>query len=60
MKQICEKCGQTFDELWMMSYNSGRKTHWFCWSCWKASQGEVVSIETRRSHERTKEVMKRK
>ena len=29
MKQMCEGCGEIFDEVWMMSYNTGRRTHWF-------------------------------
>lgn len=60
MKQICESCGQTFDDRWMMSYNSGRKTHWFCWSCWKAGQGEAVCVEVRRRREQIREGLKRK
>ena len=60
MKQVCEMCGQTFDEQWMMSYNSGRKTHWFCWSCWKAGQGEAVCVEVRRKREQHKERLKHK
>ena len=60
MKQVCENCGQVHDEVWMMSYNTGRRTHWFCWECWKAGQGEAAVIEIKRKRNICKEIMKHK
>ena len=45
MKRVCEVCGSEQDERWMMSYNSGRKTHWLCWDCFKMAQREMHSEE---------------
>lgn len=56
----CECCGGIFEERWMMSYNSGRKTHWYCWSCWKEGQGEAAGVEIRRKREQRKERLKHK
>lgn len=60
MKRTCEICGEIHDEVWMMSYNSGRSTHWFCWSCWKLGQGEAASNEVRRRRQQCKEANKKK
>ena len=60
MKHECEMCGEIHDENWMMSYNSGRKTHWVCWSCWKAGQGEAVCVEVQRKRKQNYEALKRK
>ena len=60
MKQVCENCGQVHDEVWMMSYNPGRKTHWYCWTCWKEGQGEAAVIEIKRKRNIRKEIMKHK
>ena len=59
-KQICEGCGEIFEEHRMMSYNSGRKTHWYCWTCWKEGQGEAAGVEIRRKREQRKERLKHK
>jgi len=45
----CEICGEFHDDRWMMSFNSGRKTHWLCWSCFKQSQYEAGKNESRRA-----------
>ena len=60
MKQTCERCGEIFDEVWMMNYNTGRRTHWFCWECWKAGQGEAAVIEIKRKRNIRKELLKHK
>ena len=60
MKQKCEMCGEIFDEHRMMSYNTGRRTHWYCWSCWKAGQGEAVCVEVQRKRKQNYEALKRK
>lgn len=60
MIRECECCGEKFDDVWMMSYNSGRKTHWFCWDCWKAGQGEAAVVEIKRKRNINKELMKHK
>ena len=60
MKQTCEGCGEIFDEVWMMSYNTGRRTHWFCWDCWKQGQGEAAVIEIKRKRNIRKELLKHK
>ena len=59
-KHICEGCGEIHKEAWMMGYSSGRKTHWFCWSCWKAGQGEAAVVEVNRKRKQRLEAMKRK
>ena len=41
MKHICDICGCEADEHWMESYNTGRKTVWLCWDCYKQSQYEA-------------------
>ena len=46
MNRQCESCGEIREEKWMLSYNSGRRTHWYCWECWKKGQGEVTGFET--------------
>lgn len=60
MKQKCELCGGLHDDKWMMSYSSGRSTHWFCWDCWKIGQGEAAANEIRRKHLTYAELNKRK
>ena len=60
MDRQCEQCGEIHDEAWMMSYNTGRTRHWFCWSCWKEGQGEAVVVEMKRKHATIKEKMKQK
>ena len=60
MKQTCEGCGEILDEVWMMSYNTGRRTHWFCWECWKTGQGEAAVVEIKRKRNIRKELMKHK
>ena len=57
MNQVCTICGAIHNETEMMSYSSGRKTHWFCWACWKLGQYEVGQSEIRRATNRVK-VMK--
>ena len=59
MIRTCEICGEQHDEVWMMSYNSGRKEHWLCWTCWKQGQGEAASNEIRRKRQQYKEANKR-
>ncbi len=51
MKRKCELCGGLFNEFDMMSYNTGRRTAWVCWDCYKKSQYEVTKSEI---HRRTK------
>lgn len=41
MKRKCEFCGLEADDHWMMSYNTGRRTVWLCWECFKNSQREA-------------------
>lgn len=41
MKRVCDICGCEADEYWMQTYNSGRRTFWLCWDCWKNSQYEA-------------------
>ena len=41
MKRQCDICGIEVDEHWMESYNTGRKTVWLCWDCFKQSQYEA-------------------
>ena len=41
MKRNCDICGCEADDHWMQSYNSGRKTFWLCWECYKNSQYEA-------------------
>lgn len=60
MKRICECCGLEHDDKWMMSYNSGLRTHWLCWTCWKAGQGEAAGVEVERKRKAKKEANKRK
>ena len=60
MIQVCEGCGKIQEEVWMMSYNTGRKTHWFCWECWKSGQGDAASIEIERKRKKRWENMKKK
>ncbi len=60
MIRECECCGEKFDDVWMMSYNTGRNTHWFCWECWKAGQGEAAVVEIKRKRNINKELMKHK
>ena len=49
MKRKCELCGGLFSEFDMMSYNTGRRTAWVCWDCYKKSQYEAAKIEIHRS-----------
>lgn len=49
MKRKCELCGGLFNEFDMMSYNTGRRTAWVCWDCWKKSQYEAAKSEIHRS-----------
>lgn len=48
MKRECELCGGLFNELDMMSYNTGRRTAWVCWDCYKKSQYEAAKSEIHR------------
>ena len=41
MKRHCDFCGIEADEHWMESYNTGRRTVWLCWECYKNSQYEA-------------------
>ena len=41
MKRFCDICGIEADEHWMMPFNTGRRTMWLCWDCFKNSQYEV-------------------
>ena len=60
MDRCCEMCGQTFNEVRMMSFNTGRKTHWYCWDCWKKGQGEAAGCEMIRKKKALREAQKRK
>lgn len=60
MMQKCECCGLIYEEFRMMSYNTGRKTHWYCWTCWKEGQGEAAVVEIKRKRNIRKELMKHK
>lgn len=55
MKYICEGCGVEQDEHVMMSYSTGRHTHWFCWECWKAGQDEAAAVEIKNRNKKEKE-----
>ena len=48
MKRICDICGTEADEHKMESYNTGRRTMWLCWDCYKQSQYEVTKSEISR------------
>lgn len=48
MKHKCELCGGLFNEFDMMSYNTGRKTVWLCWDCYKNSQYEATKSDLAR------------
>ena len=48
-KKKCELCGIEADDHWMMSYNTGRRTAWVCWDCYKKSQYEAAKSEIHRS-----------
>lgn len=60
MMQKCECCGLIYEEFQMMSYNTGRKTHWYCWTCWKEGQGEAAVVEIKRKRNIRKELLKHK
>lgn len=45
MKRNCDICGIEADEYWMHPYNTGRKTIWLCWSCFKNSQREATKSD---------------
>ena len=45
MKRKCELCGGLFNEFDMMSYNTGRRTAWLCWDCYKQSQYEATKSD---------------
>lgn len=60
MKRVCESCGEIHDDVWMMSYNTGLNTHWFCWSCWKEGQAEAAVVEIKRKRAQRKENLKKK
>ena len=49
MRRTCDFCGELFNEFDMMSYNTGRKTAWVCWDCYKKSQHEAAKSEIHRS-----------
>ena len=42
MKRQCDICGCEADEYRMKSYNTGSKTIWLCWACYKNSQREAT------------------
>ena len=48
MKRKCDVCGCEADDHWMMQYNTGRKTMWVCWDCYKQSQYEAAKSEIQR------------
>lgn len=50
MKRKCELCGGLFNEFDMMSYNTGRRTAWVCWDCYKNSQREANLSDRHRQH----------
>ena len=41
MKRTCDICGIEADEYWMQPFNTGKRTVWLCWGCFKASQREA-------------------
>ena len=41
MKRRCDICGLEADEYWMFPFNTGRKSMWLCWDCYKNSQYEA-------------------
>lgn len=45
MKRECDICGDEFDEYWMRSYNTGRKTWWLCWECYQAAEREAAQSD---------------
>lgn len=42
MLRECDICKKEQDEYWMQSFNTGRRTMWLCWECYKASQREAT------------------
>ena len=41
MKRECSICGVIHDDYWMQPFNTGSKTIWLCWDCYKISQREA-------------------
>lgn len=41
MKRHCDICGIECDEYWMMQFNTGKRTMYLCWDCFKQSQYEA-------------------
>lgn len=56
----CAICKEEFKQKDMMSYSTGSRTHWLCWTCWKAGQGEAAGVEVERKRKAKKEARKRK
>ena len=50
MKRTCEICGLEADEYWMFPFNTGRKSMWLCWDCYKNSQREANLSDRHRQH----------
>ena len=50
MRRTCDFCGDLFNEFDMMSYNTGRRTVWLCWDCYKNSQREANLSDRHRQH----------
>ena len=38
MVRTCDICGKEENEQLMQSINTGRKTEWWCWECYKNAQ----------------------
>ena len=41
MKRHCDICGIECDEYWMQTFNTGKRTMYLCWDCFKQSQYEA-------------------
>ena len=51
MKRKCDICGLEGDAHWMMSFNPGTGTKWFCWDCYKTAQREA-GLSDRHRHQK--------
>ena len=49
MLRDCDICGEEYEERWMFSFNTGRKTLWLCQDCYDRSQREAALSDLYRS-----------
>ena len=50
MKRECDVCGLVQDDYWMVSYNIGTKTKWFCWDCYQNADREATQSDLIRGY----------